>query len=363
MKLAILQPCIPHYREEFFQLLSQQLSHDVYVYNDTETVYKQAFKESEIPVKRIANKQFINRLLFYNPLPFLSNKYDTLVLMWHFGHVTTWLLLLTRFLHRKKIILWGQGISVKRYLKEEIKPNKLLWLQLSLANGAWVYMQKEQQQWKMIFPKKQIIALNNTISGIASLVAVSYTEREKANLKKELGFIQKRVIIFCARFDSLRKRRIDILQEIIRKSNTDIGFIIIGGGSFQPDFSWYKNVYVYGVLYEKEIKDILFSIADLYLQPAWLGLSVVEALAYGKPVITLQRSSSVLQCVEFSYIKDGYNGKIFEQTAQLIEFINTVDELEINRMGKNAKSFAQEKLSMVNMVKNAASISKYSKKN
>jgi glycosyltransferase involved in cell wall biosynthesis len=354
MRLAILQPHIPHYREEFFQLLSQQFPHDVYVYG-IKNAHKRAFKESDIPVKRIGNMQF-DRLLFYNPFPFLSNKYDTLVLMWHFGHVTTWLLLLTRFLHHKKIILWGHGISVKRYLKEEIKPNKLLQLQLKLANGAWVYMENEQQQWKMIFPKKQIVALNNTISGIASIITVNYTEQEKTNLKKELGITQKRIIIFCARFDSLKTRRIDILQEIIRNSNADTGFIIIGGGLFKPDFSEYKNVYYYGSLYEKEKKDVLFSIADIYLQPAWLGLSVVEALAYGKPVYTLQRSSSVLQCVEFSYIKDGYNGKIFEETSQLIESINKFDESEITRMGKNAKSFTQEKLLMVNMVKNAVSI-------
>lgn len=71
--------------------------------------------------------------------------------MLHFAHLTTWLLLLTKFIHRKKIILWGQGISVKRYLAEERKPDWKLKAQMALADGVWLYMEKELKQWKGIF--------------------------------------------------------------------------------------------------------------------------------------------------------------------------------------------------------------------
>lgn len=45
--------------------------------------------------------------------------------------------------HRKQIILWGHGISVKRYLAEEKKCNWLLRFMISMSDGVWLYTDKE----------------------------------------------------------------------------------------------------------------------------------------------------------------------------------------------------------------------------
>jgi len=354
-RIAILQPEVPHYREEFFDLLRQQCeTSDVYVYNSFESTKQQGFNIDTKGLKYIPNKQ-IKRFLLYNPFPLLSKKYDTLVLMLHFAHLTTWLLLLTKFIHRKKIILWGQGISVKRYLKEEKKPDWKLKAQIALADGVWLYMQKELEQWKQIFPQKQMVALNNTLTGVSEMC--NYVpELSKEELKKKYGITQEVVLIFCARFES-NYRRTDLLVEAMKRLDKNrFGFVIIGKGKNKPDFSEFDNVYDFGAVYDTAIKRELFSLSDIYFQPGWVGLSIVEAMAYGKPIFTFVRSEETKQCVEYSYIQSEYNGMLFETIEECVGYISHIKKEKLADMGQNARHFVNNNLSVEQMANHAISI-------
>lgn len=354
-RIAILQPEIPHYREEFFALLKERCEAvDLYVYNSARSSEGKGFHIGKNEQAYITNKQ-LGGFLFYNPAVLLKGKYDTLVLMWHFAHITTWLLLLTKFIHRKKIVLWGQGISVKRYLKEEKHPNILLKWMLALADGAWVYMEKEAIQWRKIFPKKLIVSLNNSISGAEDMV-IYEPKSSKEELKLQYGIKEKIVLLFCARFTN-PYRRVDLLVDVIEKMNKDMfGFVIIGEGCYKPDFSKYENVYDFGAVYDNVIKRDLFSLSDLYFQPGWVGLSIVEAMAYGKPICTFKRSEDVLQCVEYSYIGNGVNGMIFKSIDDCIEKLGAVSDEDIVLMGTNARRLVKDKLTINMMAENAISI-------
>lgn len=354
-KLAILQPEVPHYRQEFFDLLRKECdTSDVYVYNSFENTKSQGFNIDTTGLSYIPNKQ-IKGFLIYNPFTLLSKKYDTLVLMLHFAHITTWLLLLTKFIHRKKIILWGQGISVKRYLAEEKKPDwKLKW-QMALADGVWLYMQKELEQWKEIFPGKRMVALNNTLTGVKEMTEYVPTA-DIDELKEKYGIKEEIILIFCARFES-NYRRTDLLVETIKRlDNKKYGFIIIGKGKNKPDFTPYSNVHDFGAVYDSAIKRELFAMADIYFQPGWVGLSIVEAMAYGKPIFTFIRSEETKQCVEYSYIQPGFNGMLFKDMDECYGFITNSDKNVFSAMGNNARVFVKDNLSVEQMVENAISI-------
>jgi glycosyltransferase involved in cell wall biosynthesis len=94
----------------------------------------------------------------------------------------------------------------------------------------------------------------------------------------------------------------------------------------------------------------------MYFQPGWVGLSIVEAMAYGKPICTFVRSKETLQCVEYSYIINEKNGLIFNDINDFIKKIETISYDDIKSMGHNAKLLVKEKLTIENMVKNAISI-------
>lgn len=352
-RIAILQPEVPHYREEFFQRLREACETvDIYVYNSFEHTRKHGFSIHTDGIKHIKNKN-LHEVLIYNPLPMCSKQYDMLVLMLHFAHITTWLLLLTKWLHRKKIILWGQGISVKRYLKETKKPDwKLKW-QIALADGVWIYEEPEAKQWQHIFPNKPIIALNNTLTGAEEMCEWSVSSDERKRIRSKWAIIQDIVFIFCARFDN-DYRRPDLLIETIERLDAEkYGFIIIGEGKNKPDFSKYKNVYDVGAVYDNKVKRELFAAADIYFQPGWVGLSIVEAMAYGKPVFTFRRSIKTLQCVEYCYIEDGVNGYIFNDMADCINRLIANPLNKFQEMGENAKELVKTKLTPQKMVERA----------
>ena len=360
MRIAILQPEIPHYRTEFFELLREKVDVlDLFTYNSEKRVKRSGFcvGMESIHISNVEKKG----ILIYAPWKLLSKRYDTLVLMLHFAHLTTWLLLLTKWLHRKKIILWGQGISVKRYLKESKKPDwKLKW-QIALADGVWIYEEPEAEQWKRIFPKKPIVALNNTLTGVEEILRYDNgndngNDNGKDGLKRKWGITEEVVLIFCARFEN-NYRRVDLLVETMERLDSEkYGFIIIGDGKNKPDFTKYKNVHDFGAVYNNEIKRELFALADIYFQPGWVGLSIVEAMAYGKPVFTFRRSAETLQCVEYCYIKEKENGLIFDDMEDLVRQMNIITQEQIKQMGEQARLLVKEKLTPRQMAESALSI-------
>jgi len=349
--IAILQPFIPHYREKFFKKLTEQVRCDFFVYESKNRVEFQNISLSDINVHLVRNIMF-KQFLLYSLAPFLQKKYSTWVLMLHIGHISTWILLFTKVIHRRRIILWGHGISVKRYINEEKRPDCLLKLMIKMADGVWLYTEKEVAIWKKYFPNKKIVSLNNTISDVDEVLKMD-RRLEKETLKTKYNIAQSYVYIFCARFDNPH-RRVDLLEKVIEKLDpTRFAFVIIGEGNAKPDFSQFKNVFDFGKVYDRDIKTELFTIADAYFQPAWVGLSIVEAMAYGLPILTFKRATDVLQCVEYSYIKDGINGKIFRDLSDCIEYIETIDISYLKKMGSNAKDIIHSSFRIDQMVKKA----------
>lgn len=348
--IAILQPFIPHYREEFFTGLGRKTAIDIYCYENQDDIGREHFHQARVMIRPIGRRS-IGPFLFYNPFTLLNKRYDVLVLMLNFTHLSTWLLLLTQPLHRKKIILWGHGISIKRFKKEERRPHLLLRWMIALAGEVWFYTDYELNIWRKIFPKKPFVSLNNTISGIRDIMRLP--PADKSGLKQKHGIRQDVILIFCARFNTL-ERRTDILEKAIAGLDEErYGFIIIGDGPFKPDFGRFKNVYDFGSVYDRDLKNDLFRVADIYFQPAWLGLSVTEALAYEKPIYTFERTGELLQCVEYSYLIDGYNGAIARDFEQFIRLVSGTTRQDIDRMSANCKAFTETHLTMEHMIDSA----------
>lgn len=365
INIVHLQPFIPHYREEFFSLLQKQLKDEgidgysigqkIYTYENTKAMQSASFNVSrDVVCKHIPSKLIKGKLLFYNPFSLLGKDNKVLVLMLHFAQITTWILLLTKWLHHRKIILWGQGISVRRYLKEEKKPDWKLKLMISLADGVWFYMDKEKEQWQQLFPNKPMVALHNTLTGVNDMITYR-PSLSVVDLKKKYGIKQDIVFIFCARFTA--DRRVDLLLKTIKRLNVQsYGFVIIGAGASKPDFTKYNNVYDFGAVYDTAVKRELFALSDVYFQPGWVGLSIVEAMAYGKPVFTFERSTETLQCVEYSYIRHGENGMIFRDMDNCISTIEKMPQKQMKLLGENARQYVTDNLSIEQMVENAMKV-------
>ncbi|QJB37082.1 glycosyltransferase [Chitinophaga oryzae] len=349
--IAIVQPLVPHYREHFFNRLREQAPFDLYCYHGTKALQQQNLAAGSTSVKPLSAWN-IGPFVLYNPLRFFKSDYKVLVLMLNFAHLSTWIILLLKPFLKQKVILWGHGISVKRYVQEEQQPSRLLKWMMQLADATWFYTPREMELWRRIMPGLNAVALNNTISEVERIIQQPVAD--KASLRKKYGITAGRVLIYCARFNEAG-RRIDLLLKLIAETDpAAYNFIIIGAGKYKPDFRPYPHVLDFGAVYDTATKQELFGLADLYFQPGWIGLSAVEAMAYGKPVCTFRRSEAVLQCVEYSYIRDGYNGLIFENMDECLYMLDTLSDEEIAAMGGQARGFVKDNLTMTTMVNNAA---------
>jgi len=143
-----------------------------------------------------------------------------------------------------------------------------------LCDKGVFYTPKEMRYWRMKFPKKKMTALNNTLFVDQTHFKILNEKIivNKAKLKNKYNITQSKIFISCHRFTNPNRRH-DLLEKVIAKSDkTKVGFIIIGDGYLKPDF---------------------------YLQFGWLDLSIVEAFAYGKPVITMRRVKELKHSVEY----------------------------------------------------------------
>lgn len=348
MKIAILQPLVPHYREVLFDEINKEIDTDIHVYKKQSHFEKHNMKQGALNVQKLSSFNFLGAMV-YNFFPLISPKYKILVLPGEIRSLSTWLLLLLGKLTSKKIILWGHGISVKNYLQEEKKLLPIRVFFHRLADHIWLYTEKEKEIWSNYIDPNKITALNNTID---TSVIFKQKTLSRELLKEKYQIATGLNLIYCARFTA--NRRIDLMVELIKKlKNKDIGLIVIGDGEYKPDFSEFEHVYDFGAIYDDAIKHELFTVVDVYFQPAWTGLSIVEAMAYGKPILTFKRSEDILQCVEYSYIEHMRNGYIANNLEDLIEFIETVTLDEINSLSSGAKKYAESFLSMEKMVSRA----------
>lgn len=350
MSIAILQPLVPLYRNDFFLLLSNKCDLEVFAYRDDNLIKTYFFQKASFKTVHIKNFN-IYKLLFIDIFPFFLKKYNIIILPVEKKLITNWLILLFGRFLGKKVVLWGHGLDTRFY--EQYSDNMpLLWrLSYLLADGAWFYTEKEKIIWDKIIPNIKSVALNNTIK--INLISSEDDDINKKYFIKKYRITTKINFIFCARFSSLH-RRPDLLIDFISKvSSISIGLIIIGDGPFKPDFSKFSNIYDFGSVYDDSIKSELFSIADAYFQPAWIGLSVVEAMAYGKAILTLRRSKLNKQGVEYGYIEDKSNGLIFENIDELVGFVSSAKDSDYKVLGSRAQEYYRQNLSMENMVENA----------
>ena len=352
MAIAFLQPKITHYRREFYQKLCKQLHVDIFTFADNE-LKKFNFQDGAIehyPVWGIK----IGPIPFYFPWRMFSRKYQVWVIGGYWFHPATWCLLILGRLLGRRVVVWGHGISVKRYQAEYRRPPMRMKMIYRLACGAMFYTEKELSLWRKILPDKPMVALGNTVGNVDDILKPIPSDRE--TLKKKHKIVTPVNFIFCARFN-IRLRRSDLLLEAIRILPPETyGFIIIGNGKYKPDLDGFGNVYDFGQLYDDSIKRELFSIADCYFQPAWLGLSVVEAMAYGLPICTLRRQNGIAQCVEYFYVEASGCGILLNDIGEMPARMAGMTHDDFKTMGQLGRSYVAENLSIDQMVARAADL-------
>jgi glycosyltransferase involved in cell wall biosynthesis len=148
--------------------------------------------------------------------------------------------------------------------------------------------------------RKAFVAVNTL-----NLTEYSPRNRDRGVILAEYGIRTPRNVIFAGRTQA-RKRLQDLLDAFGRLALEDCGLIIVGPddeGLLKDAGKAHPRIFPLGPLYGAEVLDLLAS-ADAYCIPGAIGLSIVDAMFCGLPVVT----EDVAHGPEIMYLHDGENG-------------------------------------------------------
>jgi len=347
--LTIIQPFIPHYRREFFKKLANKFDLNILCIrkpNQTENFNL----DEQNPVQYIKTIRFKQFYLF-NPFSKIILKNKIIVINPDFRWVGLIPMILCKKLLNIKILLWTQGVSIKRGFNPNSTIDKIKIFIYNQSDGLIFYTKNELDIMKPYLKNLKLNYLNNTID-INKIFNVSIeNKRSKKSLKNKYNIHSSRILIFCARF--IKDRRADLLLKLIQRLiNRDVHWLIIGEGTSRPDFSPYQNVSYFGPVYDLNKKAELFALADYSFQPAWTGLTIVESFAFGVPYITFKKSSKIYQSAEYGYLIDGKNGHIIDNLERAESIICNSTDQRINEMKLFCRKYVKANLQLEDMVKN-----------
>lgn len=349
--IAIIQPFIPTYRTDFFLGLAKEVPYDLFSFQRTNSKHRNGLIEGDVNFYKIKSYRLFN-LRWFNPINILC-KYNTIILCGEASILTNWLILIAGKLINRNILVWGHGATYS-------KPHPITIFHLVmyyLSRGGIFYTPKEMRYWRMKFPKKKMVALYNTLT-VDRTYYKNLDEKRMRNildLKKKYGIKQQTIFVSCYRFTN-KSRRTDLLLKVIEELDPNkYAFIIIGDGFLKPDFALFQNVYDFGAVWDNKRKTELFFVSDFYLQFGGIGLSIVEGMAYSKPVITMRRSKEIKHGTEYYYLRNRFNSIILSDIKKFEQSLIHITPSKYVSLSHNALRTYNNELQMSRMIKHMKS--------
>ncbi len=217
-------------------------------------------------------------------------------------------------LARIPVIYWNFGINTAT--PEAKFKNQLYYHIHRLSDAIILYSPSEKKFIKKKNHHKLFIGYNTL--NFTNIDREKFTDRNY--LRTRYNIKEKHIILFVGRIKPVK--RLDWLLECFR--NKDIAIVVVGSGINDEQLEIIKttsNYYYLGeISYDNDEIGRIFYSSDIYCVPGNLGLSLIEALFWGKPSVTFVKRGSP----EMYYFKDGYNGYRVESKK---DFEDKISEL------------------------------------
>lgn len=185
---------------------------------------------------------------------------------------------------------------------------------------------------------------------------------EEENIKKKYKIGGKFILLQVVRLTQIKKPYflIDMMKELITQDSNFL-LVLIGGGVMENEIKEYAkknnvfdNILFLGPIYDENILNNWFNIADIFVIPTCIGLSAHHACSYGLPIVT--DNSSTQQASEFDILADRLNCSLYKENS-IASFVKKIIELKnndelYNRISRNALATVQELYTLDNKAEN-----------
>ncbi len=228
-----------------------------------------------------------------------------------------------------RIALWGHGANLQ---ESTASPVGEWWKRRILRQADWFFAYTPGTRARLVeagFDSSRITTLHNTIDGTALRAGVAACDsRTRRALLAEAGLEGRHLALHVGRLYDLK--RPDFLvsaAEAARAVLPDFELVIIGDGpagqrvrEAAAAHPWFHHL---PALEGPEIAPWIDA-ARLMLLPGMVGLSAVDALATGLPVVSIADQQ---HSPEFEYLHDGINARVLTPQTSPTEFGEAVAEL------------------------------------
>lgn len=343
-KVVIIQRRMTQYRLPLFNLMREQLDAAgvdlIVVYGDPLPSEKLKSDSGDLPWGTYVSCRywFDGRLCWQNAMPVASNANMVVITQENrllFNYVRP---ILKR---DRKWAFWGHGRNFQSTTPNSLSERFKRWLS---SHMDWWFAYTElscETVMEAGFPRERITVLNNAIDTAELAGQIESLGPEESGLaRKEFGIGPGPVGLYLGSLHA--DKRLEFLVDAargIREQVPDFQLIVVGDGpqrdlvcaAVEEAGGW---IHWLGPRTGRDKARVL-SIAQLMLNPGMVGLSVVDALVAGVPMVT---TAYPHHSPEIAYLHSGQNGLITGNdvsayVAGVVRLLQNPAEIELLRSG------------------------------
>lgn len=325
LNVVIVYPFFMHYREPVFRELIENGRHKYFFAGDSIDRSGQIKAYPITPPARWwkARCFFLGSIALQPGVIWhlFRQKTDCWILLGNYSWPFTWLTAILARLMGKRVLFWTHG-WIRR---QESFGDKLRDRFYRLSHGLLLYGQYAKKLGvESGFSKDELYVVYNALDFESQQTTrKSITDSAIQGVKELFEQPDLPIVLCCSRIT--RVRRLDMLLDAagrMKQSGHEINILLIGDGPEQSMLEAMAqkmnlNVHFYGACYDEEKIAAATIASTVTVAPGKVGLTAMQSIAYGTPVIT--HGDPENQMPEYESIVPGISGDFFQH--------NDVDDL------------------------------------
>lgn len=313
-KICFITNIGPHYRYCIYNTMGKVFGCDFYLGDKVALPIKKFDYSLLTGFKKILVNKFFHSFYWQKGAVWLAFKnYDCYIMTGEPYCISSWIILVLSKLLGKKTIAWTHG-----WYGRESKVKKIVKrVYFSLYSNLLVYSDYAiNLMGNEGLNKARMYCIANSLDS-------DNNKRIRSTLKKNdiySVYFQNNAptIIYCGRIQKCKN--LELLVDsvcLLKNEGIIVNIIFIGKDVENVNIDRYaqikglgKQIWMYGPCYDNNILGELFYNASVCVSPGNVGLTAIQALSFGCPVISHDNFKE--QCPEFEAIKPGKTGDFFK---------------------------------------------------
>lgn len=317
MKIAMLFPYTPSYREGIYKLMDEELDVDWFFCGNA----KRNLKMFDYSLLKRCNltmeeTKLFGPIVYYKGIKELNlQQYDVIICAGVIRSLSEWWLLqkMGKGMKLPKIFLWTHGW----YGKETTLQKRVKKFFFRKVDGFFLYGDyAKSEMLKEGFDEKKLYVIKNSLDYDKQLELRK--EMQPSMIYKEHFGNDKPTIVFIGRLTAVKK--LDLLIKavaLLRQRGEEYNVTFVGDGEMRSELEKIvggngltSNVWFYGACYDEKTNAQLVYNADLCVAPGNIGLTAMHVMMFGCPAMS--HNDFKWQMPEFESIIPGKTGNFFE---------------------------------------------------